>query len=211
VRPFLTILTRCHYRTNELENNIKALNLQSDPDFQQIFFVDTKGSCYGRCGDVFDMFGRELIKGIFVYVLDDDNFVIDNELIQDLKQRLVKEIFNIAIIKSIIENRAFPLGFHLRELLLHDSTNLMAARPIALRNLQWFGKGKHKITCPSDQAYNDRVIKTSGATIYWRDKISVLSTKLGFKAGSASLQEMIKFMNKNATFVNSYNLPEEFE
>src|SRR5262245_33261596 len=67
-----------------LAANIASLKRQIDPDFEQIFLVDEVGYGIGESYRRMAQLGDE-IHGIYVFCLDDDDMLVSDWLIADLK------------------------------------------------------------------------------------------------------------------------------
>ena len=81
----LTILTRTFQRPTLLKRNQDSLAKQTCQDFQQELLNDTKGLGAGGSGMLLQ---KKAIKGDYVWVLDDDDYIIDPEFIQKLKDKI---------------------------------------------------------------------------------------------------------------------------
>jgi glycosyltransferase involved in cell wall biosynthesis len=63
--------------------------MQTCQDFQQELLEDTKGLGAGGSGILLQ---KKIVKGDYVWVLDDDDYIIDPEFIQKLKDKTATEI-----------------------------------------------------------------------------------------------------------------------
>jgi len=83
---FLSIVTRKYKRPKGLERNLGSIEALNDKDIEQIFITD-------HCGlgllSANTSFGnpevRELITGKYVFLLDDDDFIINPAMVELLK------------------------------------------------------------------------------------------------------------------------------
>ena len=84
--PFLSIITRRldGKREKLFEQHVQSLK-NIGTDFEQIFIVDPFGHGMLSANASFQHV-KELIRGQFVYLLDDDDFITDNHFIEMLKE-----------------------------------------------------------------------------------------------------------------------------
>lgn len=91
---FLTVVTRTCRRPQQLERNIESLLLQDDPDWEQLLLVDRTGR-----HDIDpilwanEQFGHhaDLVRGQYVYMLDDDCYLVDRRFVSKLKRKAVTD------------------------------------------------------------------------------------------------------------------------
>jgi len=77
----LSIITRCYRRPVGLRRCKLSLALQIDQDFEHILLVDDVGIGFRAADARLVTDAPALINGDYVYVLDDDNFLIDNSFV----------------------------------------------------------------------------------------------------------------------------------
>lgn len=83
--PFLSIITRCCKRPNGLTKNQQSINSLTDKDFEQVFIEDEIG--YGMLeANTSFQYVKNIIKGEYVYLLDDDDFIVEPRMIEELKK-----------------------------------------------------------------------------------------------------------------------------
>lgn len=82
---FLEVLTRCYRRPTWLAENQASLRRQSDPDYVQTLLVDEQGigvaKANARLADV-----APTLTGSYVWVLDDDDLCIRDDLVERIKR-----------------------------------------------------------------------------------------------------------------------------
>jgi hypothetical protein len=101
---FLTIMTRhCVGREELLERNQRSLRRQSDPDFEQILIVDEVGRGLAWAEKQLEA-NRDRTSGCYVYILDDDDYLADDEFIKEAKRAASK--FNPDVI--MVRMRRLP-------------------------------------------------------------------------------------------------------
>jgi len=84
--PFLTIITRCYKRPFGLIKNYISINTLTDKDCEQIFIIDNIGVGLLEANRSFsNPTVLEMISGQYVFLLDDDDFIVNPEMIRDLK------------------------------------------------------------------------------------------------------------------------------
>jgi hypothetical protein len=106
--PFLSVLTRCYFRPNYLYILKSSLECQTDKDFEHILLKDMIGQGIGGANCFFYK-TRDLPKGEYIFMLDDDNFVAYADFIKDIKEIAAKESPDIIYFKKrqIIEYPTF--------------------------------------------------------------------------------------------------------
>jgi hypothetical protein len=102
---FLTVITRTYLRPNLLKSNQESLQRQTDRDWEQILLID-------RDGIGVPLANKNLRKvepgGEYVLVLDDDNIIVDEKLIENLKVLAQDKPDLIITSLQRDENRVFP-------------------------------------------------------------------------------------------------------
>ncbi len=94
--PFLTIITRCYKRPKGISKNRESILSLTDKDFEQIFITDNEGVGMLEANRSFsDPAVLEQIKGKYVFLLDDDDFIVNPDMIRDMKW--AHEKFTIAL------------------------------------------------------------------------------------------------------------------
>lgn len=84
--PFLSIITRCYKRPVGLSRNQASISGLTDKDIEQIFITDNCGLGLLSANTSFsDPQTRELVTGSYVFLLDDDDFIIEPDFIGLLK------------------------------------------------------------------------------------------------------------------------------
>lgn len=107
--PMISVITRSCGRPEKLQANQRSLQSQTDPDFEQIIIKDTacKGYLWANT-KIFQV--AEKLNGRYVYVLDDDDCLINNDFIKKLKQFIEaqKKLAEVIICKGYIDFKLFP-------------------------------------------------------------------------------------------------------
>lgn len=81
---FLQILTRCFRRPRLLMANLRSLEAQTDPDWQQSFLVDGEGRGVGPAQTMLANFAP-YVSGEMIWILDDDDKCVRPTLVQEVK------------------------------------------------------------------------------------------------------------------------------
>jgi glycosyltransferase involved in cell wall biosynthesis len=81
--PFLTILTRSFRRPESLVRCVKSVAHQTDPDVEQIVLHDPIGRGVGAS---YLNLRYSIPRGEYVYLLDDDDYLINDCFVEALKQ-----------------------------------------------------------------------------------------------------------------------------
>lgn len=86
--PFLTVFTRCCRRPKQLERNIESVVCQTSKDFEQLLVVDRTGrhdiDPILWANQQFERYA-DCVRGEYVYMLDDDGFLLDRTFIEEAK------------------------------------------------------------------------------------------------------------------------------
>lgn len=82
-QPFLTVVTRCCDRPELLLRNIDSLKKQSDRDYEQVFVHNHRDGLHDANKSL--SLNKDRATGRYVYILDDDNKIVDDDFIKELK------------------------------------------------------------------------------------------------------------------------------
>jgi len=100
----LSIITRVHpKRTKFLAICKESVSLQTNKDFEHLFLYDDseKGKGRGYANQMFFLKRNEInIKGDYVMVLDDDDIMVYNDFIKDLREIVKKDDYDMIIFKG---------------------------------------------------------------------------------------------------------------
>jgi glycosyltransferase involved in cell wall biosynthesis len=93
--PLLSILTRSYLRPDQLERCVKSVINQTDPDFEHIIIPDEIGhGLYWANRQIAECSTK--VRGNYIYVLDDDDYIVSPFFIAELK----KFLSNFSAIKT---------------------------------------------------------------------------------------------------------------
>ena len=82
--PFLSVITRSCGRAKQFARAKKSLMTQVDPDFEHIIIVDKVGKGLHEANKSLAT-NKHRVKGQYIFILDDDNYVSDRNFIKHLK------------------------------------------------------------------------------------------------------------------------------
>lgn len=103
--PFLSIVTRVYQRPKGFANNQLSVDALTDKDCEQIFITDTIGHGMLAANESFSHpQTKALIEGEYVYLLDDDDFITNPDMIAELKKIAQKHNPDIIFFRMIIKN-----------------------------------------------------------------------------------------------------------
>lgn len=97
--PFLTIVTRTFRRPQMLERCVASIWAQADKDFQHVVLVDKVGG--GIAGSYQRLIDEvALYHGRYIYILDDDDVLTDDQFIVDLKRIAGRHDPDVMMVKA---------------------------------------------------------------------------------------------------------------
>lgn len=101
--PFLTIITRKYKRPMGLVNNMLSINLQTDNRWEQIFIEDSVGYGMLAANQSFALPEVvEQIKGKYVYLLDDDDFLRRPDFVHSLAMITINGAIDLIMFRMLI-------------------------------------------------------------------------------------------------------------
>lgn len=106
--PFMSFVTRCCNRVQPLERCIKSVNKQTSQDFEHIFLVDDTGKGYAYANAQFFRH-KEKVTGDFVFLLDDDDYLIEPNFIKYIKDIVIRSSPDVIMVKMQTEAHIFPM------------------------------------------------------------------------------------------------------
>lgn len=172
-KPFLTILTRCHgdRRPKGLARN-KASVDSLKGEWQQIFIKDKKGMGlhYANCSF---MLANDRIQGDYVFLLDDDNGIVNAEMITELQQIAIEYNPDVIVFRMTIRNGAFnnhypsPVCWNAKKPMLANigGSCMVVKRDIHKQFIHHFGHARF-----GDWKYLEELYKTK-LNWYWHDSL----------------------------------------
>ena len=101
----LTIIFKCTKRPKAIKRALTAIRKQTDPDYQLLCLIDTKGRGM-RWSNRNLKLTKQFITGNYVYTYEDDDEFIYNDFVKDIKQANLPDI---TFVKSYIIDKLYPL------------------------------------------------------------------------------------------------------
>jgi glycosyltransferase involved in cell wall biosynthesis len=173
--PFLSIITRVYKRPQGLAENLLSIDSLTDKDIEQIFITDTIGIGLLRANQSFsDKETRALVTGKYVFLLDDDDKIINPEMTTELKAVADQHNPDVIFFRMIIKINQIPGNLYPTDELCWGKKPIIARiggscfvvkREIYEKFIHKFGVAR----C-GDFAFIDAVWE-SGASVYWHDVI----------------------------------------
>ena len=180
--PFLTIVTGTYRRPRMLRRCIASVQAQSDPDYQQVFLTgdDESGidGFHRRLGDE-----QHRYCGRYVYVLPDDDLLMDDEFIAGLKRICAEHDPDAVMVRADkLELGILPrVGWGRRPLIGDvDILNYVVRAEVWKRHSAAFAKTEypyHNGAYAGDCSFI-RDVFASGARVWWWDRLVARSQRI---------------------------------
>jgi hypothetical protein len=182
IRPFMSIVTRHFYKRVEwLEINKKSIDSQIDSDYEHIILEDRVGIGSHKANLMFEQ-NKDIVKGEYVFMLDDDDFLVTNDFISDMK-KIAKENNNpqVIFIQMTLGGRLIPSEFSWKTERMeknHIGTScFVMRRDIWLENIHMFSESQTGDFNFINHVYNKKPI------VYWQEKIYSEVNNIGSVSG----------------------------
>lgn len=198
--PFLSIITRFYKRPIGLSKNLASIESLIDKDIEQIFITDNVGTGMLEANRAFSHpTVKQMIEGEYVFLLDDDDFIINTNMVSDLKEAVQPlkggvymnsfsgpdVIFFRMIIKNGMNNNHYPTELCWSEqkpMIAHIGGSCFAVKKeVYLKLIHNFAHAR----C-GDFFFIDAVMK-SGASSCWIDVLMAETGKVS--RGKAELND----------------------
>lgn len=169
--PFLSIVTRVYKRPVGIRKNKESIDALSDKSLEQIFIHDEVGFGMFEANKSFSNV-KNMIDGKYVLLLDDDDFIVNKNMIEDLK-KIAKEknpdvIFFRMTIKNGMNNNHYPTEhcWNNKPLIAHiGGTCFVVKKEIYNEFIHNFAHER----CGDFHFINS--VFNSGASVFWLDKL----------------------------------------
>jgi len=102
-KPFLSIVTRKYKRPIGLSKNMQSVDSLKSNKWEQIIINDNVGKGVLEANKSFEKV-KDLIKGKYVFLLDDDDFIVNENMITDLEQIAQLHKPDVICFKMLIKN-----------------------------------------------------------------------------------------------------------
>lgn len=183
VDPVLTIITRRvkDKRTELFTEHLKYIEKQSLKNFQQIFIVDKVGQGMLAANTSLQL-ATEHIKSNYVYLLDDDDLLVDKDFVIRIRSIIELKKPDIIFVKAFIEtshpDKIFPHTNCWRKWPKDDKKlrgHIGGGCFIVTKEL--YEKYIHHFALSSfgDWNFITNIMKDDSLNVYWLDKIVVES------------------------------------
>lgn len=178
--PFLSIITRRYKRPVGLARNRESILAQSDMDLEQIYITDNIGHGLLLANKSFgNPEVKALVDGKYVYLLDDDDFIREPDMVKQLKlialQKDPDVIFFRMIIKNNMNGNYYPTAvcWQDRPMIAHiGGSCFVVKRELYMKYIHEFAKPR----C-GDFYFIDAIYR-SGAKCYWYDHLMAETGKV---------------------------------
>jgi hypothetical protein len=168
LRPFLSIVTRKHPNRPTMFVKCRAsVLMQKDDDYEHVILEDKLGIGANAANRMF-YDNRQLIRGQYVFILDDDDMLTSTELVGDMKRIVDDKSPDVVFIRMLINGVLYPTDVCWGKgvTVCHvGSFNLVIKRDLWLDNIDNFSDRRI-----GDFQFFDSIMKKS-PVVYWQDKL----------------------------------------
>lgn len=176
--PFLSIVTRRYKRPNGLKKNLESVEALGT-DVQHVFITDPVGHGMLEANRAF-YYGRHIPIGKYVYLLDDDDFIVNPNMVKELKQ-ITKDhndpdviLFRMTI-KNGQNNNHYPTNtcWEDKPYIAHiGGSCFVVKREVWLKHIHHFGHTR----CGDFHFIN--AVWQDNPTVYWHDVLMAETGKV---------------------------------
>lgn len=180
--PFLSIITRVYKRPVGLSQNLASIHRLKDKDIEQIFIHDNVGVGMFEANKSFgNNEVRSLIDGEYVYLLDDDDFIVNPGMIGELKKIAKEHTPDVIFFRMIIKLGQIPgdlyptndLCWGVKPVIARiGGSCFVVKKEIYLKHIHEFAKPR------CGDFYFINAVFESGAKCYWHDKVQAETGKV---------------------------------
>ena len=176
IKPFISIVTRHLYtRPNMFKNCCDSVAMQKDQDFEHVVITDNEGIGSAKANGLFNK-NKDQVKGEYVFMLDDDDVLISDEFIGDMKQLVKLHNPEIIFVRMLINDELYPTEMDWKKPRLYQ--NHIGTSNIVVRNDLW----QKYIHCfieaqVGDFVFINEIYKTN-PRVCWQDKIYSKTVKV---------------------------------
>lgn len=145
--PFLSVVTRSCGRAKQFARAKKSLATQTDPDYEHVVIIDKVGRGLHAANKSLAK-NKHRVRGQYVFILDDDNYVNDVRFIKHLKNVVSQHKVDIILFKAhrkpfsqiLPSKRVWGIRPILGEI---DSCCFVVKRAVWQKHIHEFGRPKH--------------------------------------------------------------------
>ena len=163
----MTIVTRSYNRPDALHRNRTSVRNQSDKDYEHIFILDYIGR--GRLWANQQFYtNRHRVTGDYVFLLDDDDYLIEPDFIRYIKQIVNTHAPEVIMVKMQTHAHIFPKPDVWQKHIIMGSIGtscFCVSNQVYQRHIKAFGR-----TSCGDYHFIKEVFNHN-YKIYWLDKI----------------------------------------
>lgn len=177
--PFLSVVTRYCGRIKLLARNRKSLATQTDSDFEHIIISDIQRKGLHAANKSLNT-NKHRVKGQYVFILDDDDYVSDRSFIKHLKNAAKQHKVDILLFKmyrkpfsqTLPSKRVWGKQPILGEI---GSCCFAVRSAIWKRHIHEFGRVRH------GDYYFIKTLFDKGYSCYWIDRTMIMVDKVSSK------------------------------
>jgi len=177
IHPFMSIVTRHYYRRPKMfEVCRKSVLAQKDPDFDHIIIKDMVGVGFARTNGYFYEH-RDLVHGQYVFMLDDDNILITDDFVSDMK-KIARENDNpgLIFVKMWINDCYYPTNVDWKASKL--TINHIDTACVVVRHDLWNAHIKNFLQRKAGDFFFIESVYNSKPTVFWQDKFYTRTMKV---------------------------------
>jgi len=163
----MSFVTRSCNRPDALKRCCASINNQTDKDFEHVLLVDTVRRGYHFANKQFYV-NRHRVTGDYVYLLDDDDYLIEPNFIKYIKNIVTSNSPDVIMVKMQTEANIFPLPDVWKKRPICGSIGtscFCVSNKVFQLHIKAFTQ-----TCGGDCHFIKEVFK-HGYKIFWFDKI----------------------------------------
>lgn len=186
-------MTRCCWRPRMLAENIKSVLAQTDKDIEQVFIPDFSRKVeVGKANAQFALnVGR--VQGEYVYVLDDDTMLINNNFVAKLKKHIRQsDSPGVVMVKSNrpqFAPRVLPKAdaWGKRRNLRIGATNVLC---YVTRSDLWEQKIRHwNVNAAGDWTFLKSLVRMKEVKFVWLPIVAAQTQQIGWMKKSARFEQ----------------------
>lgn len=174
---FLSVVTRSCGRSRLLSRNKRSLAMQTDTDFEHIIIVDTEHKGLHEANKSLEQ-NKHRVKGKYVLILDDDDYISDRSFIKHLKNVAAQHPVDVILFKAyrkpfsdfLPSKRTWGKAPVLGEI---GSCCFAVKSDIWKKYIHEFAKSRH-----GDYSFI-KALFDAGCSTYWINRVMVMVDKIG--------------------------------